>query len=111
MTINLLASIFDNFGENALWGGFTFILGIAVIFLGMTILVLSVSALGKIISSSTEKPKKKTEVKIEEKVEQNEEPTDDIPEHVRVAIIAAISAYYLDSGSKNEFKVKKIKKI
>ena len=26
-------------------------------------------------------------------------------------IIAAISAYYLDSGSKNEFKVKKIKKI
>ena len=111
MEYNLLASVFDNFGENALWGGFTFILGMLVVFLGMTILVLSVSALGKIISSATEKTKKKVEVKSEEPVEQTNVQSDDIPEHVRVAIIAAISAYYLDCGSKNEFKVKKIKKI
>ena len=111
MLVNLLASIFDNFAENALWGGFTFILGIAVVFLGMIILVLSVSGLGKVISIATEKPKKNIEQKQEQVVVEKKEETDDIPEHVKVAIVAAISAYYSSSGVKNEFKVKKIKKI
>ena len=41
------------------------------------------------------------------------ETTDDgtVPEDIRVAIIAAIAAYYAESGSKNEFKVRKIKKL
>lgn len=109
MMVNVLASIFENFGENATWGGFTFILGIAVIFLGMLVLVLAVSALGKVISVVTEKPSKETKIetpKVEEKPQ-----GDDIPEHVRVAIIAAISAFYMESGSKNEFTVRKIKKL
>ena len=111
MSVNLLASIFDNFGENALWGGFTFILGICVIFFGMTILVLAVSLLGKVVSAVYDKPKKKVEKKTEEKSVQVQEQSDEIPEEIRVAIVAAISAYYTSSGAKNEFKVKKIKKI
>lgn len=111
MTLNILASVFENFSENLLWGGFTFILGICVVFLGMIILVLAVSLLGKILTPS-DKPKKEI-VKSEEKVEPVKDETndeDEIPEDVRVAIVAAITAYYLDSGSKNEFKVKRIKK-
>lgn len=112
MTANLL-SIFDNFGQNALTGGFTFLLGISVVFLGMIILVLAVSLVGSFMAKAD---KKKTDKILQDKnVEtvqlSNEEQSDDVPEHVRVAIIAAIMAYYADSGVKNEFKVKKIKRI
>ena len=55
-------------------------------------------------------PKKEVEVDVEPVVEA---VSDDIPEDVKVAIIAAISAYYMSSGAKakNEFTVRKIKKI
>ena len=76
MLFNLLeaAAASENFGERAASGGFTFILGMIVIFVGMTVLILCVTGFG-------------------------------------VAIIAAIAAYYAESGSKNEFKVRKIKKL
>ena len=49
---------------------------------------------------------KKDEIKAETTVSD-----DAIPEDIRVAIIAAVSAYYAENGSKNEFTVKKIKRI
>ncbi|MBQ7373846.1 MAG: OadG family protein [Clostridia bacterium] len=110
MSVNLLA-LFDNLGENAFLGGFTFVLGMAVVFLGMAVLVIIVEAIGKIMSSPSEKEPREKEPKVEKKVEVVQEQTDDIPEDVRVAIVAAISAYYLSNGGRqNEFKVKKIKK-
>ena len=106
---NLLSAFTDNVGT----GAFTFILGVAVIFFGMIVLVLAVSLVGKIVSGVSEKPAKKPKNEVVEEVAAVPVATsdDEIPEDVRVAIIAAIAAYYTDSGAKNEFKVRKIKKI
>ena len=113
MLSNLLqATLAEKMGN----GAFTFILGICVIFLGMIILVISVSLVGKAVSSTEEKkvakPKKEVEVK-PEPAPVVSVSDDDIPEDVKVAIIAAISAYYLSGGptAKPEFTVRKIKKI
>ncbi len=95
-------------------GLFTFLLGVVVTFLGMTLLVLCVAGVGKILSVKDEK-KAKTPVTIP--LVDDERPVvtagdDDIPEDVKVAIIAAISAYYdAKPASANEFVVKKIKRI
>lgn len=92
-------------------GLFTFLLGMVVTFLGMAVLVLCVTLVGKAISV---KNGKKT---VEEKVEEVNAVTasaedDDIPLDVRLAIIAAVTAYTSDSGkTKNEFVVRRIKRI
>lgn len=110
MTVNLLQSTFL---DNVSSGGLTFVLGMLVIFLGMIILVLSVSLMGTIMTKIAEKKAKKVEEEKSVEVSSFEDgaQTDEIPEHVKVAIVAAIAAYYADSGVKNEFKVRKIKKI
>ena len=102
----------ENFGERAASGGFTFILGMIVIFVGMTVLILCVAGFGKIADAIAKKTEKK-EMKTDKPVEKPIETADDgsVPEDIRVAIIAAIAAYYAESGSKNEFKVRKIKKL
>ena len=114
MLFNLLeaAAAYENFGERAASGGFTFILGMIVIFVGMTVLILCVTGFGKIADAIAKKTEKK-ETKADKPVEKPIETADDgsVPEDIRVAIIAAIAAYYAESGSKNEFKVRKIKKL
>ena len=111
MLANLLFGAFTQ--DSLVWGGFTFILGVLVIFFGMTILVLAVSGMGMAIKKfdkiKAEKSKPTKTVEITKVAETTE--SDEVPEHVRVAIVAAIAAYYADSGVKNEFKVKKIKRI
>ena len=110
----MLSNLLKAFSQESLvWGGFTFLLGVLVVFLGMAVLVLAVSAMGMAmknfdkIKTEKSKPTKTVEVtKISE-----ESSSEEIPEHVKVAIVAAIAAYYADSGVKNEFKVKKIKRI
>ena len=89
-------------------GLFVFVLGLLVVFLGMIIIVLAVSLFGKIFSAKKEDTKKpKTEVQpIKEEVKSEEE----IPAHVKAAIVAAISAYYFSANSKCDFVVKKIKR-
>ena len=94
-------------------GLFTFLLGLLVTFFGMAILVLCVSGIGKLLSIKDEK-KAKTPVTLPDLSE--ERPVaisdDDVPEEVKVAKIAAISAYY-DSQpvQNNEFVVRKIKRL
>ncbi len=115
MLFNLLdqaAAASENFGERAASGGFTFLLGMIVVFAGMALLVLCVDGFGLLVNKIAEKSEKKSE-KTEKPAENSVEATDDgsVPEEIRVAIIAAIAAYYAESGSKNEFKVRKIKKL
>ena len=114
MLFNLLeaAAASENFGERAASGGFTFSLGMIVVFVGMTVLILCVAGFGKIADAIAKKTEKK-EIKTDKPVEKPIETADDgsVPEEIRVAIIAAIAAYYAESGSKNEFKVRKIKKL
>lgn len=110
MLFNLLEST-ASFGEKAADGAITFLIGMAVIFLGMTILILCVTGFGKIANAIAKKTEKKAETKKEEVKTEITVSDDEIPEDIRVAIIAAVSAYYAESGSKNEFTVKKIKRI
>lgn len=118
MLFNLLEQAVDSaasLGEKAGDGAITFVIGMAVIFLGMAVLILCVSGFGKIADAIARKADKKAEAtnkseaaSVTESVSADE---GDIPEDIRVAIIAAVSAYYTENGSKNEFKVKKIKKL
>ena len=105
---NLLEST-ASFGEKATDGFFTFIIGMVVIFAGMTVLILCVEGFGKLAAYIANKTEKKPEEKVEAKNEAVSE--DGVPEEIRVAIIAAVAAYYAETRSKNEFTVKKIKKL
>ncbi|MBR3864177.1 MAG: OadG family protein [Clostridia bacterium] len=111
MTYNLLA--LSDWPD----GLFTFLLGIAVVFVGMIIIVLFVSLVGKAMSNPSDEPKEVKQT-VEVVPVQQTAPTpvvDDgeVPEHVRVAIIAAIAMYYENNNNqpKHEFTVRKIKKL
>ncbi len=105
---NLLMSNFGN-------GLFTFILGMIVVFLGMFVIVIAVSLVGKVMSKTGDKKQPENPEKQVEPVpvvaNVKHEVDGEIPEHVRVAIIAAIAAYYENNQPQNEFIVKKIKKL
>lgn len=112
--LNLLASKVDKMPE--LTGGlYTFVLGLLVIFFGITIIVVFVSIAGKIFSAGEAKEPKQPKVKVEKPVvvEKVEEPvvSNDVPDHIKVAIIAAISAYYEETKSNCDFIVKKIRRF
>ena len=83
-----------------------------VVFLGIAIIVFFVTLAGKVFSAQ-----KETKVKVEEpkqvEVKQTQEVvvSNEIPTHVKLAIIGAISAYYFENQKSNcEFVVKKIKR-
>lgn len=106
--MNLLLAV----TSNALSDGLkTILLGILVVFLGMAIIVLFVSLFGylfdKFVNKRVSKP-------LKEPVKQVETSADDgsIPEHVKVAIVTAVTAYYFNEQSKKcDFKVRKIKRL
>ena len=93
-------------------GLFVFVLGILVVFGGMLIIVLSVQAFGKALSSKEEKP---AETKVEpEPIVEPVAPalSDDVPDEVKAAIVAAITAYYFTAKSKPcDFVVRRIKRF
>ena len=112
MLNNILAPVtVPPLGNPLLQGIFTFVLGMFVVFFGIAIIVVFVQFAGNIFN----KTEKKEEVK---KVEIVEEPKvvveEGIPEKVKVAIIAAISAYYFNNNenkSNCDFVVRKIKRF
>ena len=106
----VLQNWIDNFKVNLSQGLFVFLLGILVVFFGIALIVLVVSVIGKIMSVKDEKAKAKKEIQ-ETQSEIVEEVYEDIPDHVKAAIVAAITAYYFNQRSNCEFKVKKIKRI
>lgn len=108
---NLLAEEFRG-APDIFWGIFTFVLGLIVVFAGMAILVLVVSLVAKVMTAKAKKKEAAEETETVEAVTATE-PAEEggIPENVRVAIMAAVLAYYEGEGVKNEFVVKKIKKL
>ncbi len=92
-------------------GLYVLILGVLVIFVGMLIIIIAVSISGKILGMS-KKPEEKEEKPIKvQPVADAPAQTEEIPAHIKAAIIAAISAYYFNSQSKCDFVVKKIKRF
>ena len=111
--LNLLANKVDKMPE-VLGGLYTFVLGMVVIFLGITIIVLFVSLAGKILNKSESKTdKKQSKAEVKPVVETVVEVADDgeIPDHIKVAIVAAITAYYEEAKSNCDFVVKKIRRF
>ena len=91
-------------------GLFVFIIGMLVVFLGMIVIVSAVTICGKLMNKTTGKEKPAKEKAVESKpvvTEQNEE----IPTHIKAAIVAAISAYYFNQKSTCDFVVKKIRRF
>ncbi len=91
-------------------GSYVLVLGMGVIFVGMLVIILAVSICGKIINKGGEVKKEEKPVEPEPIIE-SEPQAEEIPAHVKAAIIAAISAYYFNSQSKCDFVVKKIKRF
>lgn len=90
------------------------LVGFAITFLGVAILILLVWACGKIINSVTGKidsKKKLSENSPAVSGSADSAEDDEVTEAVKVAIIAAIAAYYDGEQNTCEFKVKRIKRI
>lgn len=120
MSILLAPSVFQNWVENLKanlgQGVFVFLLGILVVFFGISVIVLLISVIGKIMASKSNKTKSDIKVEVTKTVNNVNKPDEnEVPDHVRVAIIAAITAYYngsdVQSLNKCEFVVKKIRRI
>ncbi len=108
MLNNLLNSVIQD-------GALTFLLGLIVTFGGIAIIVVFLSLAGKLfnVSSGDKRPEVK-EVKVEKVIEPAPTKNDDeVPEHVKVAIISAIMAYYdkNEPKSKCDFIVRRIRRI
>lgn len=107
---NLLAEEYKG-APDIFWGIFTFVLGMIIVFAGMAILVLICSGVAKVMSAKSAEKDEATKAETAPTEEVVAESEDGIPEEVRVAVIAAVLAYYEGEGVKNEFVVKKIKKL
>ncbi len=110
---------FDNFGEAALYA----LIGLVVVFVGIVIIIGVIWLIGFIMRKTNnlefltkKREKGKMAVKAENiGAEKGSEcvsaSSDDIPDEVKVAIVAAIMAYYQEKEDKCQFTVKRIKRI
>ena len=105
---------FDNFGEAALYA----LIGFVVVFVGILIIIGIIWLVGLImrktnnlefLTKKREKKPKKSKTKQEQVVVPSTD--EEVPDEVKVAIIAAIMAYYQEKEEKCEFTVKRIKRI
>ena len=87
-----------------------FFLGIAIVFLGIGVIVFVVWLVGKVLITSPSGKKKEKAVEPQPKPQPVPQvvSNDDIPDHVKVAIMAAIMAFYEQQNEKCEFTVRKI---
>ncbi len=96
--------------ESALYA----LLGFAIVFLGISFLILVVWLVGKVMTKSVKAPKQEKKVEAPKTapvpvVLQSAE--EEIPEEVVAVITAALMAYYQTNNPKCEFTVKRIKRI
>jgi len=117
--INNLLSLINQegslgFGEACIYA----LIGFAVVFVGIALIILIIWLIGLLMrktdnlaflnKTGRKKDKKK---KNEPEVEAGTVGSDEIPDEIKVAIVAAIMAYYSEQAPKCEFKVKRIKRI
>ena len=87
------------------------LVGFAITFLGVAILIFLIWLVGKIIGSVTGKRRSKQNAAQASLPADVPAEDDGLSEEIRVAIVAAISAYYMSESSNCEFKVKRIKRL
>jgi Na+-transporting methylmalonyl-CoA/oxaloacetate decarboxylase gamma subunit len=102
----------DRFGEPVIYA----LIGFLVVFLGIVLIIAIIWLIGLLMRKTDnlafltnigKKKKKKAEPVASEVVIES----DEVPDEVKAAIIAAIMAYYSAEKPKCEFKVKRIKRI
>ncbi len=107
MANNLLISFTETLGVGAIG----LVLGMLVVFLGITVLVLIIKLLGVVLDKGKKKNQPQENKSAAVPAAQEPVVEEGIADEVKAAIIAAISAYYFGENTKTcEFKVKKIKK-
>ncbi len=111
MSYNVLATLVGKYrevglGEAALYA----LLGFAIVFAGISFLILVVWLVGKVMDKINGKTTKKEAPKVEDSPIQ-EEAAEALSEEVVAVITAALMAYYQQNNPKCEFTVKRIKRI
>lgn len=97
--------------SNIQTGLITFLLGLAMVFFGICVLIFFVWLIGNLLKKNkAPKVQKPANQPVEIATKQEDVQDGDIPANVRVAIMAAIYAYYNQNNSQCEFIVKKIKR-
>lgn len=107
MTDLLLASEWFN-------GAFVFLLGLVVVFFGITVIILVISGIGKVMTLKDKRPTVKKEDEDEPVVTDTASTSieyEGVSPEVVAAISAVLSTYYFSTESNCEFKIKKIKRI
>ena len=90
------------------------VLGFAIVFLGISFLILVVGLVGKVMNKTKATPKAKETQAVKEEIATSlavSESTEEISEETIAVITAAITAYYQQTQQKCEFTVKRIKRI
>lgn len=89
------------------------IIGFAVTFVGIFLLIFFIWLLGKAVNQAAAVRSRKKAGKAEEAPAEvpAASASDEVSEEIRVAIVAAIAAYYVGENSSCEFKVKRIKRL
>lgn len=106
---------FSSFGEALVYA----LIGFLVVFVGIVLIICIIWLIGLILRKTNnlafltnrKSSRKKEEVKADVQNKDVSTESDDIPDEVKAAIIAAIFAYYSEEKPKCEFKVKRIKRI
>lgn len=107
---------FDNFGEPVIYA----LIGFIVVFLGIIIIIGIIWLVGLIMRKTNnlefltkgKSKKSKTAADLPSNANaQSQTSSDDIPDEVKVAIMAAIMAYYEEKQEKCQFTVKRIKRL
>lgn len=110
---------FDNWGEPLIYA----LIGFVLVFVGIAIIIFVIWLLGLIMRKTnnleflTKKKKAKGErlaenIKPEQSTQESlTAQSDEVPDEVKAAIVAAIMAYYENTQEKCEFTVKRIKRL
>lgn len=98
---------FSDFSEALVYA----LIGIGIVFLGIAIVVFVLWIVGIIMKKTKGIELFKKKNKVQEVQPVAESSDGEIPDEVKVAIMAAIMAYYSQENPKCEFKVKRIKRI
>ncbi|MDE7167764.1 MAG: OadG family protein [Clostridia bacterium] len=102
----------DRFGEPAIYA----LIGFLIVFIGIVLIIAIIWLIGLLMRKTNnlafltnigKTKKKKEDVSSSEAVADS----DEVPNEVKAAIIAAIMAYYSEEKPKCEFKVKRIKRL
>ena len=91
------------------------VVGFAIVFLGISFLILVVGLVGKVMNKTKATPKAKETQAVKEEIATSlavsKKETEEISEETIAVITAAIMAYYQQTQPKCEFTVKRIKRI